>query len=346
MTTVQRNSSILPTIVCVMLFVCGVQAQVDKPELSRKGNDDRTDDKAVLGSIRGRVLLPDGNYVSSNVRVTLQTFRDTVTMIYTDNQGQFEFSDLIPGNYQLEVDPTDRERFEPSSESVQVFKAMPSVVTLTLKTREPSKTKSTKGTVSLAELADKIPSNARKEFEKATEASRKGLTEEAIAHLRKAIVLAPTFVMAHNDLGVQLLAEGKLEEAADVLRRAVSLDPNAFNPLLNYGIVLVHLHRFAEANESLDRALTLQPKLPAAHLYAGLALKGLGNLEDAGRQWNLAYENGGVDYAVALFYLGEISLTEGDKSSALQYLEKYLSIAPDAANAEQAKRILARLRQL
>lgn len=346
MTVVQRNSSILPPIVFVLVFACGVRAQVDRPELSRRGNNDRTEDKSVLGSIRGRVLLPDGNYVSSNVRVTLQTFRDTVTTIYTDNQGQFEFADLVPGNYQLEIDPTDREHFEPSHESVQVFKAMPSIVSFTLKTKEANKAKSTTATVSIAELAGKVPSNARKEFDKATQASQKGSTDEAIAHLRKAIALAPTFVMAHNDLGVQLLAQGKLDEAAEALRKAVSLDPNAFNPSLNYGIVLVHLHRFAEANESLSRALTLQPKSPAAHFYSGLAQKGLDNVEDATHHWKLAYEAGGVEFAVALFYLGETSLTEGDRASALQYFEQYLSLAPDAANAEQARRIIAKLRQL
>lgn len=298
-----------------------------------------------MGSIRGRIVMPDGNYVKSNVKVTLQTFRAAVTTIYTDNQGQFEFPDLVPGNYQLEIDPTDRENFEPSNESVQVYKALPSIVTLTLKLRDTKRTKST-GAVSVAELDSHIPSSARKEFEKATAASQKGLSEEAIAHLRKAIAISPVFVMAYNDLGVQLLAQGKLDEAAEPLHKAVSLDPKAFNPALNYGIVLVHLHRFAEANESLSRALTLQSNSAAAHLYLGLALKGIGNNEQAAGQWKLAYETGGVEYAVALFYLGQNYRDEGDRSLALQYLEKYLSVVPNAANAEQARRMIAMLRQL
>jgi len=340
-----RASSIFPTIVLVLGCVFAASAQSDRPELTRRGENDRAEDKTVLGSIRGRVVLPDGNYIKANVRITLQTFRAAVTTIYTDNQGQFEFPDLIPGNYQLEIDPTDREHFEPSNESVQVFKGLPSILTLSLKPRETNRTRST-GAISVAELDSNIPSAARKEFEKATAASQKGLSEEAITHLRKAIAISPVFVMAYNDLGVQLLAQGKLDEAAEPLQKAVSLDAKAFNPALNYGIVLVYLHRFAEANESLSRALTMQSNSAAAHLYLGLAQKGIGNSEQAAGQWKLAYETGGVEYAVALFYLGQNYRDEGDRSLALQYLEKYLSVVPNAANAEQARRMIAMLRQL
>src|ERR1041384_7074118 len=345
MTFFPRRSSIFLTILLVLSCAFAAAGKSNNPELTRRGENDRAEDKTVLGSIRGRIVMPDGNYIKSNVRITLQTFRAAVTTIFADNQGQFEFPDLIPGNYQLEIDPTDRDQFEPSNESVQVFKGLPSVLTLSLKPRETNRTRSA-GAVSVAELDSRIPSSARKEFEKATAAAQKGLSEEAIAHLRKAIAISPTFVMAYNDLGVQLLVQSKLDEAAELLQKAISLDPKAFNPALNYGIVLVRLHRFAEANESLSRALTMQSNSAAAHLYLGLAQKGIGNNEQAAGEWKLAYETGGAEYAVALFYLGQNYRDEGDSSLALQYLEKYLSVVPNAANAEQARRMIATLRQL
>lgn len=327
----------------LLLLAATAEAQ-DKPELSRRSdNDNKVDKAAVFGSIRGRIVLPDGNYVNTNVKVTLQTLRETIATIYTDGQGQFDFPDLIPGNYQIEVDPTDREKFEVSSESVQVFKGLPSVVTLTLKLRGAPKKKGATGTVSVAELGSNIPSKARKEFEKANEALRKGLTDEAIAHLRSAIAIWPTFVVAHNDLGVQLLSQGKLAEAAEVLQRAVSLDATAFNPALNYGIVLVHLHRFAEGKDSLDNALKIQPNSAAARLYSGLAFKGLGSIEEAARELKAAYETGGADFAIALFHLGEVYLNE-DRALARQYLENYLTVVPNATNAEQVRRMIAMLR--
>lgn len=336
------KSSAFAVFLSLLVLVAAVEAQ-DKPELSRRSDDDNKVDKAaVFGSIRGRIMLPDGNYVNTNVKVTLQTLRDTINTIYTDSQGQFEFPDLIPGNYQIEVDPTDREKFDISNESVQVFKGMPSVVTLTLKARD-AKRKTAAGTVSLTELGRNVPAKARKEFEKANEAARKGLKDEAIAHLRNAIAIWPTFVVAHNDLGVQLLSQGKLAEAAEVLQRAVSLDATAFNPALNYGIVLVHLHRFAEGQDSLDKALKLQPNSASARLYSGLAFQGLGSIDDAARELKAAYQTGGTEFAIALFYLGEIYFNE-DRSLSRQYLQNYLAAVPDAANAEQVRRMIAILR--
>lgn len=345
MVLISAKSSAFAVFLSLLVLVAAAEAQVDKPELSRRGNDDRTDTAkaAAFGSIRGRIMLADGAYVATNVKVTLLTLRETVATIFTDSQGQFEFPELIPGNYQIEVDPTDREKFDISNESIQVFKGMPSVVTLTLKPHAAPKRKAAAGTVSLAELERNVPSKARKEFEKASEAARKGLIDEAIAHLRNAIAIWPAFVVAHNDLGVQLLSQGKLEEAAETLQRAVSLDATAFNPALNYGIVLVHMHRFAEGKDSLDKALKLQPNSAAARLYSGLAFQGLGSIDDAARELKAAYQTGGTEFAIALFYLGEIYFNE-DRSLSRQYLQNYLAAVPDAANAEQVRRMIAILR--
>lgn len=301
-------------------------------------------DKKVLGSIRGRVLLPDGTPLAGTARISLRTFRDTIASVYTDNQGQFEFSELPPGNYQVEIEPTDREHLEDITDAVQVYRGAPSVVTLTLKARMARSTKLAKPSVSVAELSQNVPSRAKKEFEKASAAARRGLTEGAIAHLKKAIEIYPQFVMAYNDLGVQLLSLGRLDEAREALERAVSLDRTGFNPALNLGIVLVHLHRFAEANEMLMRALKEQPNSAAARLYSGLAFKGLNQNESAEREFKAAYERGGAEYGVALFYLGQLCLSQGNRNLALQYFERYLTEVPNAANADQVRQTIARLR--
>lgn len=330
----------MKTIVCFFAAASLAQAQADKPGINRPNADER----APRASIRGRVLPPDGSYVTGNVKLTLRTLREPIVTIYTDSQGQFEFPDLGPGNYEIEADPTDRIHFEVTSEQVQVFKAAPSIVTITLKAHEPARTMRSAGTASLSELDRKIPANAKKEFEKANNALQKGAADEAIAHLRKAIELYPGFVMAHNDLGVQLFARGQLEEAAAVLQRAVSLDEKAFNPALNLGMVLVHLHRFAEAIQILSRARTIQPNSAAAQLYSGMALKGIGNLEGAEECFKTAYETGGKDFAEALFHLGQIYLARGDRALSLAFFERYVKDTPDAANANQARKMIAMLR--
>jgi Flp pilus assembly protein TadD len=264
-------------------------------------------------------------------------------VIYADNQGQFEFPGLAPGNYQLEIEG-DRQRFEVSTEPVRVFKGAPSIVTLTLKEKVSSvKTSSAAKTASVTELAN-IPSAAKREFERASKLTSEGKAEEAIVHLRKAIMLYPEFVMARNDLGAQLLGLGKLDDAADELRKAIALDQKAFNPNLNLGIVLVQQHHFAEATEVLNQALSLQASSPEARLYSGIALMALGSLEAAEKDLRTAYSLGGTPYALALFYLGQLYMNRGDRESARQAFSEYLRDLPNADNADQVRKMIAMLR--
>ena len=289
--------------------------------------------------------MPDGSFVSQSVKITLQTLRDTGVAAYTDSQGQFELSNVVPGNYKLEVE-ADRQRFEVFSENVQVFRGAPTVVTLTLREKVPSGRSAPRGNVvSASELDHNIPGNARKEFEKASQSANAGKTDEAIAHLRKAISLYPDYIMAYNDLGSYLLGQGKLEAAAEELRKAVSLDDKAFNPALNLGIVLVHQNRFLEAAEILHKALALEPTSPAVQLYSGLAAAGLGRFEEADKELKAAYSLGDSKYAVALFHLGQLYMNSGDRDLALKFFERYLTEVPDAANADQVRSMIAMLRR-
>src|SRR5260370_40172791 len=68
--------------------------------------------ESAPGSIRGRVVLPDGAPVSEAFRITLSVMRGTQAVAYTDQQGQFEFRGLTPGEYTIEVEVGDRRQFE------------------------------------------------------------------------------------------------------------------------------------------------------------------------------------------------------------------------------------------
>jgi tetratricopeptide (TPR) repeat protein len=334
-----------PITVLTLVFV-GVAGGRIAYSQTRNPNGDTTEtDRTLRGSIRGRVIMPDGSRVSEAIKVTLQTFRDTLAIVYTENQGQFEFLELAPATYHLEIE-ADGQRFETVSEAVQVFRGMPSVITISLKTkRSPDRMAPADRAVSVNELEQNVPAKAKKEFDKASAAGNEGRTDEAIAHLRKAISLCPQFVRARNDLGTYLLTQGKLAEAAEELSQAVSLDNKAFYPALNLGIVLVHQQRFAEASDVLTKALLLEANSPAAHLYQGLALVGMGNLSAPEGEFNKAYSLGGAKYGAALFHLGQLYLNRGERNSALKSFEDYLAVVPEARNADQVNKLIAMLRK-
>jgi Flp pilus assembly protein TadD len=332
--------------VLFLLLLCGVAEAQGGGPTGRPPSSSEGVGNPNAGSIRGRVVLPDGSPVSEPIRVTLRVLRGDQSIIYTDSQGLFEIGNLTPGTYTLEVDADRDRKFEATSERVQVFGRAPTLMTLYLKDKGVSFEEKRPGAnvVTAEELDDKVPSGASKEFERGTKAGREGKLGDAVAHLRKAIALYPGYLKARNDLGTYLLAQGNLEEAARELREALRIAPKAFNPQLNLGIVLVEQQNFPEAAEALDKALALNSTSPAAHLYAGIALAGLGESERAEHELSTAYVLGGSQYALAQFHLGQLYMSKGERALALKAFESYLRDQPDAANAEQVRRLIGMLR--
>jgi tetratricopeptide (TPR) repeat protein len=300
---------------------------------------------STAGSIKGRVVMPDGSPVAQPIRVTLSVLRGDQSTIYTDSQGMFEIGDLTPGNYTLRAEEDMDRKLEARPEQVRVFSRSPTVITLYLKEKdEGAKSAPASSVVSAAELEQKVPPDAAKEYERGTKAGRDGKTDEAVAHLRKAISIDPDYLRARNDLATFLLAGGQLDQAAEELRRAVQIDPKAFNPRLNLGIVLVQQRDFADAADSLEKALSLDASSPAAHLYAGLAHLGLDDSDRAEQELSTAYQLGGAKYALAQYHLGQLYMNKGERARALKAFETYLHDDPDAPNAEQVRRLIAILR--
>jgi tetratricopeptide (TPR) repeat protein len=289
--------------------------------------------------------MPNGSFADEAVKITLSNIRGTLATVYSETQGQFEFQGVQPGTYYLEFE-ANRQVYAVVSETVQVYRGAPTVLNVTLRPLVAERDKRTPpSAISVSELKEKVPEKARKEFDKATVASAAGQTDLAIEHLKKAIEIYPLFVRARNDLGTFLLSQGKLDEAEEQLRQAIKLDDAAFNPKLNLGIVLVHKHEFIEADEKLRKALLQEPNSPAAHLYSGLALLGLEKLDAAETHFKSAYSLGGSKYGLALYHLGQLYVTRGDNPSAIKSFEEYLSVVPDARNAQQVKQLIAMLRQ-
>ena len=298
-------------------------------------------DNSSGASIRGRVGLPNGGFLSEGVRISLGTIRGVEASVYTDNSGRFEFTRLAPGHYQISAEG-DRERFEIVTESIEVVRNQPVFLNLILKEKaQASRPKA--GALSATELDSNIPDKARKEFERASSLTGEGKAEQAIAHLRKAIEFYPRYLMAYNDLGAQLLDLGRLAEAEEALRRALSIDSGAFNPTLNLGILLYKKREFAEARTILEKAVSLQAQSPAARLYNGLALAATSEVDRAEKEFVTAYDLGGHDYAVALFHLGQLYMDRGDRNRAREAFQHYLREAPNASNSDQVRKLIAML---
>jgi len=112
-------------------------------------------------------------------------------------------------------------------------------------------------TVSRLDLA--APKNARKEYEKGyLHLIRKEL-QPAIDHLARATSIYPSFVAAHNALGIAYLNLGQNQQAYDEFTRAVALDDHLPGSHLNLGCAQMQQQRYADAEESLKKASWIAP---------------------------------------------------------------------------------------
>jgi tetratricopeptide (TPR) repeat protein len=100
--------------------------------------------------------------------------------------------------------------------------------------------------------------------------------EEAVFHLEEAIRINPSYVKAHNNLGVALAMQDRHEEAMTVLQSALKVNPAHASTYYNIAVLLHGKGRIEEAMGYYRTALRIRPdfeqaraKLEQAEAYWG-----------------------------------------------------------------------------
>ena len=142
--------------------------------------------------------------------------------------------------------------------------------------------------------------------------------------------------VAHYNLGVIRMDEGRLEEAVERFAQAVRGRPDYAAAHNNLGLALIHLGRPAEAVEPLRRAVSLRPASAFAHNNLGFALMQLGRWAEASAQFAEALRidpNGAMAHA----NWGEILLAQNRPAEALARFERALALQPSLAGLTEAR---------
>src|SRR5262249_26034411 len=195
-------------------------------------------------SISGRVVLPSGRSLDSNVKIVLSNTQSPLDTLYTDKHGEFRFMNMREGIYYIEV-VGDSKFYEPVSKEVPVPRGANVNVTIFLQEKTVMSFKRP-GTalVSAVDFNQRAPDQARKEYERASQLIGKGDFLKAIEHLKQAIDIYPDYLMARNDLGVQYLKLKQLEPAAEQFELILEREPKDFGSRLNLGLVLMEQKRY------------------------------------------------------------------------------------------------------
>ncbi|MGA9586758.1 MAG: tetratricopeptide repeat protein [Terracidiphilus sp.] len=85
--------------------------------------------------------------------------------------------------------------------------------------------------------------------------------------------------------GIVLRAVGDYPGAKTLLEQSVAADPNSPNSHYELGMVLVFLKDWAPARQELEKSIAMGAKEPQAHYQLALALRGLGETEQAQKEF-------------------------------------------------------------
>jgi len=298
---------------------------------------------AYTASISGRVVLPSGRSLSSNVKIILSNEQSPLEVRYTDKHGEFRFINVREGIYHIEVNG-DANLYEHITQEVRVSRGANVSVTIYLKEKSETSAASSGSRIISAELEQKVPASAKKEYERATKLIDKGDIQDGIEHLKQALSICPDYLSAHNALGVQYLRLKQFDQAADQFERSLKLNPKYFDSRLNLGLVLIEQRKYNEAKNHLTEAISIDSARPAAHLWLGIALLQDNDLAGAERELTKALMMGDSQFLVARYYIAHVHLRRGEPGEAARELKAYLEQAPNGEQSGDARRLLEQLR--
>jgi cytochrome c-type biogenesis protein CcmH/NrfG len=138
------------------------------------------------------------------------------------------------------------------------------------------------------------------------------------------------------------LVQGRTE--IPLLQDLVRKDPKNIGAWIRLGNNLMDLNRFSEAVEAYQKALALDPKNVDVRVDMGTCYRNIGKPEKAVEEYRKAIALD-PNHVNAHRNLGIVlAFNIGDKKQAAKELEEYLRLAPNAPDADQMRREIARLR--
>ena len=147
--------------------------------------------------------------------------------------------------------------------------------------------------------------------------------QQAEEEYRRALVLNPTYVDAHSNLGVVLKNQHREEEAIEQYQRALALDPNHCGAYCNLGLSLKNQGKISEAIAAYQQALALNPNHATSHYNLGLAYEDIREL-DKTLACYLTFIALNPRYALVYLNLGLVYLMRKNFTEGWKYYESRL----------------------
>jgi len=260
--------------------------------------------------------------------------------------GRFRFEQLLAGTYTLGVFVPGRGEMRQTIEVGPSLADSKGRIDLRVALRDElfeSRDGLRRGAlVSARDLA--IPEQARREFEQARKKLARHDVPAAVAHLERAVEIAPQFAGAWNYLGTIAYQSHDYPRAESRFRKALAADPDAFEPLVNLGGVLVNLQKLDEALAYNRHAALSRPGDALANSQLGMNYFYLGKLDLSQKYLTIAARLDPGHFSHPQLLLAEIYYRRQERSAAADELAEFLRYHPDWPEAARINERIAWLR--
>ncbi|HEV2176342.1 MAG TPA: protein kinase [Terriglobia bacterium] len=149
----------------------------------------------------------------------------------------------------------------------------------------------------------------------------------AASGFERAIEVNPSYAIAHQWHGFELMALGRHEEAIREADRALLLDPLSLSINTTTGFSYYLARRYDEAVEACRKTIEMDENFPPAHFALGSAYEQKGMYEEAVAQLKKGFNTSRAIFGVLWAALGHVYAVSGNLTEARKLLEESKQIA-------------------
>jgi protein O-mannosyl-transferase len=148
---------------------------------------------------------------------------------------------------------------------------------------------------------------------------------------RSTLAKNPGCWMAHTNLGLVLLQQGRIDDGIAHYRSALQIQPDSWDAEYNLGTALLGKGDMDEALLHCERAVRMRPTDPDAQVSLGNALFQKGRIDEAVVHYQQAI-TAHPDHFLSRYSLGRALLEKGELDGAIQVCRSALLLRPSDAD--------------
>jgi tetratricopeptide (TPR) repeat protein len=202
--------------------------------------------------------------------------------------------------------------------------------------------------VTLSATSLQAPKEAKKAYEKGSNALKKEKLDEAERELQKAVAIYPEYASAWQDLGYVFERKEKFDDARAAYEKALKADAKFVKPYIHLAGIYAREQKWQEVVDATERVLRLNPfDYPGAYFYNAVANLNLQNLDAAEKSAREGLKQDELHRLPKLEHvLGVVLAQKNDLTGASEHMKAYLKFAPNAKDADFVRNQLSEIEKL